>query len=96
MSFDDALATSFATIADRFGENAVIAGAPIRGIFERPYIAVDVGGEVAMASSAPTFTVTAETPVAIGDAVFVRDVQLVVSDIQPDGAGALRLILRAA
>lgn len=95
MGFDDALATSFAAIADRFGEDAVIAGAPKRGIFERPYIAVDVGGEVAMASSTPTFTVTAETSVAIGNAVFVRDVHFVVSDIQPDGAGAVRLILRA-
>lgn len=70
----------------------------IVGIFDNPFVAVDVA-EAPFTSSVPTFHVaTAALPCRIenGDTLFVNDSPYVVRDFQHDGTGVtvLRLELR--
>lgn len=97
MHFTDAIAFAFDGQLTTFGEKVVVGGFEMLGIFDRGYLPVDVGGQVAMASTAPTLTIKEGiVTLTTKTAVSVRGEGYSIIDIQPDGAGTVRLVLREA
>ena len=98
-----------AFLAD-FGEDAVLAGQAVRGIFDAPHESLP-GDGIGMADNAPSFLMRSQD-VPSSASSNTADVQIVLSQaatyrpgfpstyavtaVQPDGTGMTRLILREA
>jgi hypothetical protein len=77
-----------------FASDATLAGLPVRGIFDKDYIDLDVGGSVA--GSGPVFTLASSSVPAdaAGAALVVGGVTYKVVEPMPDGTGVTLLRLR--
>lgn len=67
----------------------------VNGIFDNEYIAVEAGGEVAVALQEPRFHCrTADVASAAeGDAIVINAVNYTIRIVQPDGTGMTMLVL---
>lgn len=76
-----------------FGVAAVVGGVSCTGIFDKAFS--DVLGIVA--GTSPTFLVAAAAvpAAAVGDTVTIAAVAYTIAEIQPDGTGMTRLILKS-
>jgi len=74
-----------------FGEQIMLAGAPVRAVFEVPTAqALDVYG------TAPMITLPSTHAVQTGQTVIVRSVTYTIIGVEPDGTGMTRARLERA
>jgi hypothetical protein len=93
-----------------FGENAVLAGTAVRVIFDAPFAALPADG-AGMAENQPSVlarsvdvpssasTATADALLVMSEAAALRPgfpTYYHVTEVQPDGTGLTRLVLREA
>jgi len=71
------------------------SAATVNGIFDNGYSEVDMGGQVAVASTDPQFTCATSdvSGAAEGDALTVSSVDYTVRRVEPDGTGVTVLFL---
>lgn len=76
-----------------FGVAATVGGVSLTGIFDNNY--ADPFGMVASSSPALLIVSSAAPSVAVGNTVVVGGVSYSVAEIQPDGTGLARLMLKS-
>jgi len=71
------------------------AAKTINGVFEDEYVEIN-SGDVGVEGSGPKFICAAAdvSGVKQGDALVINSVSYTVSEVQPDGAGVVELVLR--
>ncbi len=75
-----------------FGLDATLGGATVRGIFDNGY--QDVLGIVSGTQPVFTLATTDVGSAAVGDTITISSVAYTIAEIQPDGTGMTRLMLR--
>lgn len=101
-AFRDAVAAMDAVLVDNLGEptsyTPAATGSPVsvRGIFDAAYVRVDVGQAGVSSAGPAVFYRLADLPVDPDDEsqVGIAGVTYSVDDVQKDGQGGVRLILR--
>lgn len=87
---------------DTFGQTATYipkGGEPefeVDGIFDRPFLNVEIGQDNSHQSTAPTFGVKAldmETDPQDGDQIIIDGITFNVFEVQEDGQGHIKLLL---
>lgn len=101
MAFTEDLSVFFDT--DDFAVSAAFtprsggAATNIKGIFDKEYVAVGDGAEVAVAATQPMFqTASAGLTAARGGTLVVDGVTYTIVEVKPDGTGTTILILEDA
>lgn len=84
--------------ADELATNATLDGAPVCGIFDAAYVAVDSGASLGVDSTNPQFVLPTSQADAAGvhhgSALVVNAVTYRVISIEPDGTGVTTLRLQ--
>lgn len=73
-----------------------VGGATVNGIFERPYLAEDLGGEIAgIESSQPVFRCLSSDVAGVGQGQTLTIAATVwrIVEVRPDGTGVTDLVL---
>lgn len=96
MDYRDAFAEMDVALLDALGDDAVVDGVAMRGLFEAPWIGPELGA-LKTAVQEPRLTARSDELAAVtkGSRVTHRNVDYDVVNVQPDGAGMTTLILRA-
>lgn len=77
-----------------FGVAATVGGVSLTGIFDNAY--ADPFGIVASASPVLLIVSSAAPSAAVGNTVVVGGITYTIAEIQPDGTGITRLMLKTA
>lgn len=101
MAFTEDLSVFFDT--DDFAVSAAFtprtggSSTTIKGIFDKEYVAVGDGAEVAVAATQPIFqTATSGISNARGGSLVVAGITYTIVEVKPDGTGTTMLVLEDA